>query len=92
MTAPTYSGAMDLPLGVLARTVRRLAAHPDLHFEQQDLLSALHILQAVRIGVAAMEGRSLSPSDAPGCEPGPVVDLRRYRSARCAAPEIGGTG
>lgn len=79
----TLSGAMDLPLTELMRAAAMLGAHCDQRAIQERIVAAVQVLEAVRIGVAHMEGLAARPAPA-AVSPCAVVRLDEFRAARVA--------
>ncbi|GGJ14001.1 hypothetical protein [Neoroseomonas lacus] len=77
----TFHHVMDTPLTVLMRVAVRIGAHPDLRAEQEQIVAAVQALEAVRIGVAHMEGAPSRPEPAT-ISPCAIVDLGAIRAAR----------
>lgn len=77
----TFHQVMDTPLTVLMRVAVRIGNHPDLRAEQEQIVTAVQALEAVRIGVAQMEGAPRRPEPA-AISPCAIVDLGAARAAR----------
>ncbi len=75
------SGTMDDPLTQLMRVAVRIGAHPEFRGEVEMITASVLVLEAVRLGVARLEGAPLRPRPAALSPCATVVDLRERRAA-----------
>lgn len=74
------SGVMDDPLTQLMRVAVRIGAHPDFRGEVEMITASVLVLEAVRLGVAKLEGLPLRPEPEALSPCATVVDLMAHRA------------